>query len=530
MVNGHVIITSRDPNWGDTANTIGVEVFRLSEAVEFLLKRTKQQDEESAKKSAQELGCLPLALAQAGAYIDTKRVTIARYLELFLSKRKELWAKEKGTLGYEKTVSATLNLAIEHVVAESPTSVDLLKLCAFMGPDDIPLTVLNGGQEHLPERLRATVADELEMNEAIGALRRYSLVEVDEGKESLSVHRLVQAVVRDGLEEDESKVWAEAAVDVVEKAFPYGLEDVRTWVECARLLPHALTTTGYIEKAGVLSEIAGRLLDQVGNYLAERAQYVEAKSALERALSIMNKAHGVAHPTFASTLSNLGMVLKDLGDLEGAKTHYERALAINQKAFGPDHPTVAICVNNLSGVLFAWGDFEGAKMHLERALAIDEKAFGLDHPNVASGFNNLGMVLKDLGNLEGAKMHLERALAINQKALGPDHPNVANDVNNLGGVLQELGDFEGAKAHFERALTIGEKAFDLNHPQLALYVNNLGLVLQDLGDLQGAKMHLERALRIFRQFLPEEHRNIAAVRGNLDGVVYLLARKASGGK
>jgi tetratricopeptide (TPR) repeat protein len=530
IANGHVIITSRDPNWVDTANTIGVEVFELAEAVEYLLKRTRQHDREGAKKLTEELGCLPLALAQASAYIEANKVAIARYLDLFLSKRPKLWAKEKGPPGYDKTVSATLSLAIERVEAERPAAVDLLDLCAFLGPDDIPLRMLSEGKEYLPERLGEAVGDELEMNEAIGALRRYSLVEVDVEIESLSVHRLVQAVVRDGSTEEESKVWAEAAVDVVNMVFPQESEDVRTWAECVRLLPHALAATGYIEQLGVASGSAGWLLNRVGLYLRGRAQYLQAKDALQRSLSIVSAVYRPEDAEYATALNDLGRVLQAIGDLVGAKEHYERALAIDEQVLGPLHPYVATCANNLGMVLHDMGDFEGAKAHVERALAIGEQALVPHHPTVATYANNLGLVLHDMGDLQGAKEYYERALAIDEQVLGPLHPNVARDVNNLGRVLQDMGDLQGAKAHVERALAIDEQALGPLHPDVAIDVNNLGGVLKAMGDLMGAKGHYETALGIFRQSLGEEHPSTVTVRRNLEGVIDLLRRKASGGE
>ena len=51
--------------------------------MEFLLKRTDSQDEATAKELAEKLGCLPLALEQASAYIETSGCTMARYLDLF---------------------------------------------------------------------------------------------------------------------------------------------------------------------------------------------------------------------------------------------------------------------------------------------------------------------------------------------------------------------------------------------------------------------------------------------------------------
>lgn len=64
---GHVIITSRNPNWGSLADRREVEVFEPEEALEFILRRTNQNDTASAKLLAEEMGLLPLALEQAGA-------------------------------------------------------------------------------------------------------------------------------------------------------------------------------------------------------------------------------------------------------------------------------------------------------------------------------------------------------------------------------------------------------------------------------------------------------------------------------
>ena len=123
---------------------------------------------------------------------------------------------------------------------------------------------------------------------------------------------------------------------------------------------------------------------------------------------------------------------------------------ISPEGFGSDHPSVANLVNNLGLVLRNLGDLDGARKAYQRALAIDEKSFGPDHPSVAIDVNNLGMVLQDLGDLDGARKAYQRALAIDEKAFGPDHPKVAIRVNNLGGVLRSLGDLDGAGKAFQR--------------------------------------------------------------------------------
>jgi tetratricopeptide (TPR) repeat protein len=549
---GHMIITSRDStDWGSTATALEVKKFDRVESIEFLHKRTKQEDEDAADAMAEELGGLPLALEQAGAYILAKVIRLGDYLELFRTRRKELWKDEKTPANYRDKVDTTWNLAMDQVKEEAPEGADLLNLCAFLAPDDVPRSLFGIEYAHLPESL----ADQLAVNRAVDGLRRYSLI--DANPESLLVHRLVQAVTRDRLSDNERKGWAKAAVKLMNGAFPFQSNDIRTWPECSLLLPHALGAAEYAERLEVAPKATQHLLNRAGMYLMVHAEFGEAKALYKRALTIAENVFGRDHDAVATIINNLGLVLQDMGDLEGAKKCFERALKIGEKLYGPDHPQVAIYtnnlglvlhdignlesakkyyewaltigekvyapdhsqlaiyVNNLGRVLRAQGDFEGAKEKFERALEIGEKTYGSDHPQVAIYVNNLGEVLQAQGDFEGAKRYLERALEIDEKALGPDHPKVAVDVNNLGSVLNDMRDLDSAKRYLERALEIGEKVYGPDHPQVAIYVNTFGMVLRNQRDLRGAKKCFERALKIGEKLYGPDHPQVAIYVNNL---------------
>ena len=546
VTTGHVVITSRNPAWGGIASPLPVHVFDRDESVEFLLRRTGQSDEAAAGELAEAVGDLPLALEQAAAYVEAAGQSLSGYVELFRERRDELLASGEAPEGYGFIVATTWNISFQMLEEESGEAAALLRLVSFLAPDD---------SDSVPEPLRAALAAPLAFDRALGALRRYSLVEV-EGEE-LAVHRLVQAAVRDRLDEGETKEWAEAAVALLYAAYPYEENNVETWAGSGRLLAHALAAAGHSEPLGAAPEATVLLLNEVGSYLDIRADFVEAASSyrralaigedvfgpddsrvaaivnnlgyilrlqgdlaaarahFERALRIDEAAYGPDHPDVATDVNNLGSVLREEGDPAGARAHFERALRIDEAAYGPDHPKVAIRVNNLGDVQREQGDLAGARIYHERALWIDEAAYGPDHPEVATDVNNLGRVLRAEGDLAGARAHFERALKIFEKAFGPEHPNVATSVNNLGSVLQEEGDLAGARASFERAVRIDEAAHGPDHPDVAIDVNNLGGLLQAEGDLAGARAHFERALRIFRKFLGDDHPNTRLVEKNL---------------
>jgi tetratricopeptide (TPR) repeat protein len=569
---GHVLITSRNPNWGARAHPLDVQVLPRAQAVEFLLKRIglsplSETGDNSSRSEAEwrgrgggeladALGCLPLALEQAGAYIEANGKTIAEYLKLYRAHERDLLAHKPAT-DYPASVATTWQISFDAIAQQSAASVALLNLLAFFAPDAIPRELLQ--TKKVCETLQVSWDDDFEFDKAVQPLRRYSLVRAGNGL--FDVHRLVQTMVRDRMDDATRKTFAEAALKCVNDACPaYENSIMEVWGIYARLLEHARATTNETERLSIAPNETARLMNQVGLYLQYRAELGEAKTLFERALAIDEATFGKDHPNVATDVNNLGLVLRDLGDLPRAKECFERAisiwetnlgadhpqvatgvnnlgsvlrdlgdltrakecfgraLTIDETTFGKDHPNVAIRVNNLGGVLRDLGDLPRAKECFERVVKIFEDNLGTNHPNVATAVNNLGLVLRDLGDLPHAQQCFERALAIDEATFGIDHPNVATDVNNLGLVLQDLGDLPRAKECFERALAIDEATFGKDHPNVARDVNNLGLVLSDLGDLPRAKECYERALKIFSQFLPAEHPNIKIVRGNLESV------------
>jgi tetratricopeptide (TPR) repeat protein len=495
---GHVLITSRDPNFGGIAKPLKLPVLPRAEAVEFLQKRCGRDEPAAAGELCGALGDLPLALEQAGAYIESTASSIAEYLDLYRSRPREL---------LNDAVAATWQISIERLQTEAPEALDLLYLTAFLAPDDID-----------PKLVSPAFPDAMQFNRAKAALRRYSLIDVSGG--SLAVHRLVQAATRDRLASGgEEAKWAEAALELVDNAFPFKPDAVETWNPSARLLPHALAAIGHSERLGVALESTGRLLNQAGLYLDNRGQLGEAGQALKRALAIAEKVYGPDHPDVATRVSNIGTILLAQGDLPGALQYTQRALAIDEKVYGPDHPTVATLGNNIGQILKAQGDLAGALQYTQRALAIAEKLYGPDHPDVAIDANNIGAILKAQGDLEGALQYTRRALAIDEKVYGPDHPNVARDANNIGQILQAQGDLPGALQYTRRALAIDEKVYGPDHPEVATDASNIGQILQAQGDLPGALQYTQRALTIDEKVYGPDHPNVARDASNIGQIL-----------
>lgn len=508
---GHIIITSRNANWNSLARPLPVELFDRAESVKFILARTGQDDDNAADLLAEILGDMPLALEQAGAYIVATSISIADYLARFKEKSKEILNRGEPTY-YQHTVATTWLVSFEAVQNESPIGADILNLCSFLAPDDIPRWLLSQDSKNLPEALASATNDVLEVDEGIKTLRHYSLI--NSTKDGFSIHRLVQFVTRDRLSEDAQNEWAKGAVGLIDSAFKYEPDNMKSWSKCSLLLSHSLAAAEHAEKLGTALDITGHLLSETGLYLQRIAEFTEARAALEHALKIDQDLYGHEHPIVARDANNLGLVLLDLHDLMGAKENFERALRIDEK-LGPDHSDTARDARNLGSVLRYQSKLENAKKCFERALRIDENIHSPDHPNIAKDVSGLGLVLRDMHKLEEAKKLLERALIIGETIYGPNNVNVAESVFCLGLVLGDLGEHQEAKKYFERTLKIDEDVYGPDHPYVASALNRLGLALRNLGEFQEAKKYFERALKIDEKVYDPDHAHIASVASSL---------------
>jgi DNA-binding SARP family transcriptional activator len=130
---GHVLLTSRAPGWGALGGRLEVDVLTRPETVALLQRRIPELDDRLADELAAELGDLPLAAAQAAAYLEQTTLPAADYLHRFRTRRASLLTKG-DLLGYQERLDTTWTLSLERLRTDSPAAVPLLELAAFLAP------------------------------------------------------------------------------------------------------------------------------------------------------------------------------------------------------------------------------------------------------------------------------------------------------------------------------------------------------------------------------------------------------------
>ncbi|MCX2862255.1 FxSxx-COOH system tetratricopeptide repeat protein [Paucibacter sp. PLA-PC-4] len=205
---GHVLITSRFSSWGSVAATLSLPVWSVEESVQYLRQRTGRPNDPDAAELADRLGNLPLALEQAAAYVEESQVSIRRYCDLLRDLGQDLIGSSAKT-----AISTIWKLSLEAVQERSHEAVALLQLMAFLPPDEVTRSRLVGASlSTVPDQLRDLLSDELHLNDAVAVLRSFSLINAT--PETLSVHRLVQVVVKERLSLEDHKTYSDAAHEI----------------------------------------------------------------------------------------------------------------------------------------------------------------------------------------------------------------------------------------------------------------------------------------------------------------------------
>ena len=521
---GAILITTRRSSLGTLAHSLELSPMTLDEGAAFVLRRAHLNNEMRSDESkphssewgaAQELvkvmGGLPLALDQAGAYIEETGCHLSDYLQRYQPQRTSLLGR-RGTAGrdHPHPVTTTFRLAYEQVRQQHSLAADLLCLCAFLAPEGIPEEFFLDGTASSKETANPFITDLYQFDQAIAALRNFSLVQRQPEIHMLSLHRLVQVILQEGMSEREHMQWQQRVVHLLNVAFPAVTSDTGTeiWGPCERLLPHAMTCAAALP-ARLQNQEFAELLLKAADYLDQRSQYERAKSLYQQALHIQIQLFGLEHPNVASLQSKLAYLYRLLGDYAQAKQLFQEASHVLEQALGPEHPEVAYPLEGLAMVYYEQGKYELAEPLQQQALHIREQARGLEHPEVAMSLNRLGNVYYQQGKYELAEAVYQRALQIREQAWGSEHFRVASPLSNLGDLYREQGKYELAEALFQRAVRIEEQALGPAHPDVAFTLVSLADLYREWGNSTRAEVLYQRALAITEHALGPEHHAIA---------------------
>ncbi len=434
---GHNLLTTRTQTTGNIAQRIDLGKMTLEEGALFLLRRTKILAQDASLQDASTADCqrakaivevldgLPLALDQAGAYIEESGCNLTDYLRRYqVGRMKLLGIRGNFDFDHPASVAATFSYSFEKIEKISPTAVELLRFCVFLHPDAIPEELIIHGATELGPTLQPVITDPFSLDATIATLRKFSLVRRNADTNMLSMHRLVQAVLQDRMSEKTQRLWAERTVRAINLVLP-DVSEYFMWQRCQQYMPHVQNCVALIEKWKMVSPEAARLLEQTGVYLQVQAQFTQAYALFERASDVYALLAETETAVTVASLNHLYWHYYYQGQYALAEQPIWKALWLLQQTSATEQQPMAACLGAVASLSYQQGKYSQAEDYFLQALAIYEEHVGLQHPSVVCTFSGLGNVYLALAKYDRAEGFFCDALNIWQQMPAPQHPSMS---------------------------------------------------------------------------------------------------------
>ncbi len=534
---GHILITTRTHYTGYIAQRVHFLPLLTDDGALLLLRRAKllspramlnealEADRTFAREITRSMDGLPLALDQAGAYIEETGRSLADYVNLYQKYLASL-LQRRGTSNQDHpaSVMTTFALSLEKVQTLNTAAAELLEFCAFLHPDSIPEELFIEGASELQPALQAAVTDPLLFDKTIEDLLKFSLIQRKSDQHILTIHRLVQMVIKSTLSEERQRDQIARLTRVMSTIFPPA--EFANWALCQRYLPQAQACARLIQQQHILLPEAAQLLYRIGTYLIERGLYNQAEELLTQAMTIETTLFGPDHTGLLPISNALAQTYYIQGKYYQAEALLLQAIEMGEKLLEGRHPEQGISLYTLARTYHKLGRYNEAELLFQRALALQQQVLSTQHPDIATTLSGLGSLYNRLGKYAEAEELFTRALHIRQNVLAIRHPDVTNSLSNLALLYSRLGKYTEAEPLAEQATHIYEEIFGPEHPHLAAILDTLAAIYQEQGKYTEAETLYQRIFAIFHAHFGDEHPNLVIVKNNAARLYFLQEKYA----
>ncbi|MCZ0980188.1 tetratricopeptide repeat protein [Streptomyces diastatochromogenes] len=456
---GRVVLTSRTTDaWYGIGRVLTLPVLAAGEAVELFTRvatHAGPRDTIGADRLCESLGQLPLAVEIAAAYCGRTATPPVAYLA-------EL-GRSGGPGNAEEAVARALRVTLDRLDESDPYAGGVLRLLAWFAPDRIPVPLLPTAPG---------------TREALGQLAAHSMVTLHEDG-SVSVHRLVQAVVRRPDPEDphrepgrieQARLTAETALG---HAVPLHSEEPVPWETWRGLMSHVEAYLRHTDPPQDGESLLGTLA-AAGGYLDLHGLHESAVGMYERAVAGAERLLG---PDDLFTFTLRGALVHSLG-WAGRPETGERAAELLRsltEALGTDHRFTFLARRTLAHAHRQAGRFDEA-VALQEAVLVDmTRALGATDQDTLLASDELASLYKDAHRISDALSVCAHAVSELRLSLGKDHPDTLRARINLAGLYAGAGKRRRSRAELRALLPVCRSVFGENHPHTLSVATALGI-------------------------------------------------------
>ncbi|KAI0191514.1 hypothetical protein EV127DRAFT_428547 [Xylaria flabelliformis] len=513
---GTVLITTRNKQVGlqlikgMKASLLGINKMNDAECSQLL--RASLDDNLTATEEfstlARRLEQLPLALAQASAFIQENTITVERYIRLldqgdhnFVS----LLSEEFATIGRDSdtphAVAATWILSFEQIEQQNPLACELLLLISLFDRQAIPMEFLS---DFLEVYHNEPPIEDIELTRAIGVLKAYSLIN-EENNESLTLHRLIHLVTQKWLATKETmRQFAEKAIVTVSRCYPYGEYENRE--KCAAYLPHVQAV---LKLNGVESRdeniARATILHHAASFFYLQGQWNLAETFQTQARDIREKILGPNHLDTLDSINNLALIYQSQGRWREAEILRVQVMETSKATLGPDHPDTLISMGNIASTYQSQGRWREAEILRVQVMETHKATLGLDHPDTLISMGNIASTYQSQGRLKEAEILRVQVMETSKATLGPDHPDTLLSMSNLASTYQSQGRWKEAETLEVQVMETRKATLGPDHPDTLTSMHNLAHTWKSQGRVDDAIQLMEHCVEARRRVIGEDH-------------------------
>lgn len=537
--NGAIVIISRHAEAERLGPTIRLEIMSEDEGLDLLLRRSGlEMNPENAlegRSIVQRLGCLPLAIDQAGAYISARKLGLQHFMDHYHERRvavlnhiPELWEYKKrlGDAMDDSSLSVftTWEMSFQQVGMDDIQKykkTHFLTISAFLNNQNVveDLFRINFESSRYPPDWMDIFStnsewDKYKFEDVLVELRNLSLIQSLDHKNQdscrFSLHPLVQDWLKLRRNDSSRQRFTKETIFMLttylseSRIDQYPL-DTRQ-VTLSHLDACIQNDSEYLQEGDNLGTGSFRIsATRFASFYKRQARYKESKTLCQRVLGATEKELGPNGPDTLKAVSKLGNIYSKEGQYGEAESFYLRALDGQEKELGPDHPDTLQTILDLASGFFKKGQYDDAKPLFERALDAHERTLGDNHLRTLWSAMNLGMVLKKQGHYGRANGLYQRAIEGQEKELGDDHPETLKTVMNMASARLDQGDYLVAESLSKRVVAGREKHLGPDHPNTLRGIWNLARVYSALGKYELSGSLYLRALGGQEEQLGPDH-------------------------
>jgi tetratricopeptide (TPR) repeat protein len=493
---GHVIVTTRDPQWGQEGSSNGLEVVAFSdaEARQFLQQRTDDLTDEHAGRLMRILGRLPLALEQAVAAKTVTAMNWGQWLADVEEDRGELTVVGRP-VDYPQTFADVLRVVLDRLRQQRVPAAAAFELFAVLGPGSVSLALFAHGLAGQNQgALSAALRDGMQRGRIVLQLRRVGVVRLQDDARRLQIEPMVRLTLRAILDRDALESARRHVHAVLAAADPGWPDDVGTDMH-REIAAHVHPAELVHSRLGPAQETVHRQIRfhyLVGQYADANRLAQQAVMAWREETFLGPDATLVLQATrqWANALRALGRYdqARDLtaDGLSRLRSHHD---------YGDDHPHTFGMSNNHAADLRIAGEYQRALEVCTEIYDNYKTRYGGEDGRTATSRHNLAVSQRLLGSFALAEVNDRLTLQQRRDQRGNEDWRTVLAVNALGEDLYGQGRYhealrllrenpaEGAPASepLDRGRLLAERTVALAH-------RGLGDVAEALAILNGHYM------------------------------------------